>query len=452
MTIQEEAIMPNTDLNPRFSISLPETGKPRIVVIGGGFAGINMIKKLKNLDAQIILLDRHNYHTFQPLLYQVATAGLEPDSIAGPLRKIFEGHKNFFFRMATVQKIMPESNTLVTNIGSISYDYLVIATGSRTNYFGNKELAKRSLPLKQVPQALDMRSNILQNFEKAVLAQDPEEKASLMTYVIAGGGPTGVELCGSLGELRRNVLPADYPELDFSEMRIYLIEGTGRLLNGMSEFAHKRTMKYMNEFNIEVKLNSMVQDYDGKHVHLKDGTTIATQTFVWAAGVTGNLVDGLKDESIEKNRILVDEFSKAKGYNNIFALGDIAAMVSEENPKGHPMLAPVAIQQGKKLAKNFMSMFAKQKMEPFSYFDKGVMATFGRNRAVADLPNGWSIGGFFAWTAWLAVHLFFLIGFRNKLVTLFNWVWNYFTFDKSTRLIIRPFVKRDTTDEDIHQK
>lgn len=427
----------------QLSIQIPETDQPRIVIIGGGFAGINFVKKLKKENVQIVMLDRHNYHTFQPLLYQVATAGLEPDSIAGPLRKIMEHYKNFFFRMTKVTSINPDRKTVSTVIGDLQYDYLIIACGTVTNFFGNDDLEHVAFPLKQIPQALDLRSHILQNFEKAVLTQQLKEINSLIDIVIVGGGPTGVEVAGALAELRRSVLPIDYPELDFNEMDIYLVEGLPNLLNGMSEKSSEKALKYLKKFDVNVLLNKIVKSYDGNTVYFDDGSVIESQTLIWAAGVKGNIINGLKEECIEKNRFLVDRYNRINGYKNIFAIGDIALMKSEENPKGHPQLAPVAIQQGKHLAKNVIKILAGSEMDPFNYFDKGTMATIGRNRAVVDLPGGLQFSGFFAWLIWMFVHLMSIVGFRNKLVTFTNWIWNYFTYDRGIRLIIRPFVKKE---------
>ncbi len=423
-----------------FYTHIPDIGKPRIVIIGGGFAGIQMVKNLKTKDVQIVMLDRHNYHTFQPLLYQVATAGLEPDSIAGPLRKVFDNYKNFFFRLAQVQSVSPDEKIVHTNIGNIKYDQLIIATGTQTNYFGNKAVEAIGFPLKQVPQALNLRSHILQNLERAVTLENQDEIDSLMNFVIVGGGPTGVELAGALGELKKHVLPTDYPELNFNLMNIYLVEGLPKLLSGMSEKASQRALHDLEKrFKVTVKLNTMVKDFDGSLVTLANGETLRTETLIWAAGVKGVIIEGLDKATVERSRFLVDEYNRIKGYDNIFAIGDVAAMVTEDNPKGHPQLAPVAMQQGKNLGKNLTRMFAGKELKPFKYLDKGSMATIGRNRAVADLPGNISIGGIFAWFTWMFIHLMYLVSFRQKLVVLGNWMWNYFTYDRGTRLIIRPF-------------
>ena len=423
-------------------IPIPSTDFPRVIIVGGGFAGVKLVKKLKNLPVQIVLFDRNNYHTFQPLLYQVATAGLEPDSIADPLRKQLEPVKNFFFRMAEVHSVDSENNKILTEIGELEYDYLVIATGSRTNFFGNVSIMQHAFPLKQIPQALDLRSHILQNFEAATITEDLMEKKSRMNIVIVGGGPTGVEVAGALGELKKTILPKDYPELDFEKMSIILLEGSPRLLGGMSEVSSERAMKYLKKFQVQVYLNTLVENYDGHAAKLSNGEEINTHTLIWAAGVKGNYPEGISPSSLERDRILVDEYNRVEGYENIFAVGDIASMKSEEYKRGHPMLAPVAIQQGNHLAKNFKRLLKGEALKPFTYLDKGSMATVGRNKAVVDLPGNARLGGFMAWGIWMFVHLISIIGFRNRLVVFLNWVWNYFTYDKGTRLIIRKFVPK----------
>jgi NADH dehydrogenase len=425
------------------SIQIPRSDKPRVVIIGGGFAGLKIIKNLVKEQVQVVMLDRHNYHTFQPLLYQVATAGLEPGSIAGPLRQFMEERHDFHFRMAKVNQINPERKTVVTPVGELQYDYLIIACGSKTNYFGNDEKFKDALPLKQIPQALNLRSHILQNFEKAVNTTETYELKSLMNIVIVGGGPTGVEVSGALGELKNHVLPKDYPELNFKQMQIYLVEGLPHLLNGMSKTAGRKAYKYLKDFNVNILLNTMVDSYDGKTVRLSNGEQLPSQTLIWAAGVKGNIIPGLPDECIKQSRYVVDECNRVQGFDSIFAVGDIAYMESKDFPKGFPMLAPVAIQQGENLAANLDRLLNGKPMKPFRYTNKGYMATVGRNRAVVDMPNGWSYGGFSAWLSWMFVHLLYLIGFRNKLVVFNNWLWNYFTYDRGIRLIIRPFDKEE---------
>jgi len=423
-------------------MNIPETGVPRIVVIGGGFAGISFIKKLQREKVQIVLFDRHNYHTFQPLLYQVSTAGLEPDSIAYPLRKIFRKNMDFHFRMAEVESVNTESNTILTSVGSLKYDYLVIATGTRTNFFGNENIAENSMPMKTVPQALNIRSLILQNIEKADITTDETERKKLLNFVIAGAGPTGVELAGALAEFRKGILENDYPELEEEEMNVHLIEGLDRVLPPMSETASKKAQKFLENLGVQIHLETFISDYDGTTVTTQDGKKFETATFIWAAGVTGAPIKGINGEVlVEKaNRYRVDEFNNVKGFENIYALGDIALMENKEFPKGHPQVAQPAIQQGKQLGKNFRKMLKGAPMEPFEYFDKGTMATVGRNKAVVDLGK-LHFGGAIAWFLWMFVHLWFLVGFRNRVVTFFNWTYSYINYDRAARLIIRPFKK-----------
>ncbi|MBX9853860.1 MAG: NAD(P)/FAD-dependent oxidoreductase [Cytophagaceae bacterium] len=444
MEFQTSSNIPNAKTDhSKISMHIPDSSHPRVIIVGGGFGGIEIVKALKNAPYQVVLFDRHNYHTFQPLLYQVATAGLEPDSIASPLRRIFKGQKDFYFRMADVIKIFPEEKCIHTTIGNLKYDYLILATGSKTNYYGMKEIQENAMPMKQVPQALNIRSKILQNYENALLSNDELELNSLIDIVIVGGGPTGVELAGAMSELRRSVLPKDFPEHDFSKMDIYLLEAGPRLLAGMSDHAGKKSLEYLQKFGVQVKLNTAVKSYDGLKVKLGDGSEIVSQTVIWAAGVTGNLIEGLKPEAVKGGRYLVDDYNKVMGYDNIFAVGDTAAMLAADRPRGHAMVAQVAIQQGKNVAKNLKLKVHKKPWKKFSYYDKGSMATVGRNKAVVDFPK-FSIAGMFAWFIWMFVHLLFLIGFRNKIATLINWVWNYFTFDRANRLIIRPWRKNNT--------
>lgn len=419
-------------------LTVPETDYLRIVIIGGGFAGLRLAKSLKKVKAQVVMLDRNNFHTFQPLLYQVATAGLEPDSISGPLRKSFEGHFNYVFRMVKVTGVDFEVREVITKVGKISYDYLVMANGSATNYFGKENFREKVLPLKRVVHALDLRSHILQTFEQVELTTDPIRLQRMMNLAIVGGGPTGVEVAGSLAELRNHILPKDHPDLDFKKMNIYLIEGTDRLLNGMSDAAGNEALRYLRKMGVEVKLNTLVHDYDQSIINLGE-EQIEAETLIWAAGVKGRILEGVHADQVKRSRILVDSYNRVKGMDNVFAIGDVALMETDTTPHGHPMLAPVAIQQGEQLAKNFKRLFEGQALKAFTYFDKGAMATIGRNKAVVDMPGGLHFKGFFAWLIWMFVHIMYLIGFRNKLITLNNWIWSYFTYDKGTRLIIRTF-------------
>lgn len=413
--------------------------KKKIVIIGGGFGGIELAKKLKNKNVEIIILDKHNYHTFQPLLYQVATGGLEADSIAFPIRKIFKGQKNLKFRVTEVKKVFPELNKLETTIGNIDYDYLVIATGSTSNYFGQTEISQNAMPMKSIPEALNLRSLILQNLEAAIIAKDPVKESELLNFVVVGGGPTGVETAGAIAELKKHVLKNDYPELDLNKVNIYLIEGSPELLGAMSVQAQQKSKQFLEELGVTVYTEARVQSYDGQTLSLVDGRKIGAATVVWSAGVKGVVLDGLNTDAVVRgNRLKVNEISLIEGYQNIFAIGDVAAMITEETPNGHPGVAPAAIQQGKQLAKNLVNLIENKPTEAFKYFDKGAMATVGRNRAVVDI-NKIRFQGIFAWFTWMFVHLMTLVGFRNKLVVFVNWVWSYFSYDRGTRLIIRPF-------------
>nr|MBD3621305.1 NAD(P)/FAD-dependent oxidoreductase [Sunxiuqinia sp.] len=438
-----------TNQEQHFSINIPDTEKNRIVIIGGGFGGVQLLKNLNPDYFQIVLLDRYNYHTFQPLLYQVATAGLEPDSIAGPLRKVINQKPDTHFRMLKVNQIDPEAKTLDTSAGSLDYDHLVIATGAQINYFGNKNIAKHAFPVKQVTHALDLRSHIFQQFEKSEIITSQEEKKKLMTFVVVGAGPTGVEVCGALAELKNKVLPKDYPKLDIGSMQIHLVEGLDRVLPSMSEKSGRKAKKYLERMGVNVVLNCMTSDYDGQVVTLDNDTTIQAGTLVWAAGVKGNLIDGFGEKSIQKGKLMVDETNhvfvdheQKQAYGTIFAIGDVAHMQHPDYPKGLPGLAQAAIQQGRQLAKNLNRLHQYQTMKSFQYKNKGVLATVGRNQAVADFPGNLNFSGALGWLIWMVVHLLFLIGFRNKAVVFANWSWNYFTYDRGIRLILRPSTKK----------
>lgn len=420
---------------------------PKIVIVGGGFGGIELTKRLKNKEVEVLMLDRHNYHTFQPLLYQVATGGLEADSIAFPLRKIFKNQKNFTFRVTDVDRVDPDKKVVITSIGEISYDYLVIATGSDTNFFGQKEIEHFSMSMKTIPEALNLRSMILQNLEEALVVTDPMAKSSLLNFVVVGGGPTGVELSGSLAELKRHVLPKDYPELSIDDINVYLIEGSDELLGVMSDKASAKSKLFLEEMGVNVLTNLRVLGYDGNVIKLSDGRDIYTKNVLWSAGVKGAALEGLPAETIVRgNRILVDEYNRVSGIESIFAIGDVAAQITPESPNGHPGVAPVAIQQGKQLAENIIRFMNNEQPEAFKYFDKGSMATVGRNKAVVDIGKI-RFQGIFAWFVWMFVHLMSLVGFRNKLVTFVNWVWSYFSYDRGTRLIIRRFSRESMTED-----
>ncbi len=423
-------------------MNILHSDKKRIVIIGGGFAGISLAKKLKNLDLQLVLIDKHNYHTFQPLLYQVSTSGLEPDSIAYPLRKVLKNLNNFHFRWATVEHIDPEQQIVSTSIGSLTFDYLVMATGTRTNFFGNITIEKNAMPMKNVPQALNIRSLMLQNFEKADDCEDIEERRALLNFCIIGAGPTGVELAGAFAELKNHVFPRDYRHLNVDEMQIHLFEGASRVLPPMSEKASKKAIQFLNKLGVIVHLNTIVQDYDGDTVVLKSEETMRTKNFIWTAGVTGAAINGFANDKLVERLNRVNGFSQVDGYESIFAIGDIAYMRTTEYPKGHPQVAQPAIQQGEHLAKNLKNLLSGKQMKAFKYYDKGTMATVGRNKAVVDLKSA-KFGGFFAWFIWMFVHLMALVGFRNRVIVFFNWAYNYINFDKAARLIVRPYKSKE---------
>ena len=424
-------------------MNIPRTSFPRIVIIGGGFAGVSLAKKLSKQEVQVVLLDKNNYHTFQPLLYQVSTGGLEPDSIAYPIRKILKDFPNFHFRLANVEEIDTVKNKVLTDIGELKFDYLVIASGAETNYFGNSEIEKHSMAMKTIPESLNLRSLILENFEEALLTSNLNERNALMNFVIVGGGPTGVELAGALAEIKKGILPKDYPDLDTRLAQIHIIQSSDCILKGMSEKASAKAEDFLEKLGVNVWKNVRVTNYDGKIVTTNTDLTFETATLVWAAGVKGATIKGMHagDFIAKGDRLLVDEFNKVKGFNTIFAVGDVACMVTEEFPNGFPMMAQPAIQQGKQLGENMVRLIEEKPMLPFVYKDKGAMATIGRNKAVVDLPK-FKFQGIFAWYVWMFVHLFFLIGFRNRMVVFINWVYNYIRFDREARLIIRPFKKK----------
>lgn len=433
-------------------MNIPHSDKKRVVIIGGGFAGLSIAKKLRNKNLQVVLLDKHNYHTFQPLLYQVATGGLEAGSIAYPIRKVIQEYKDFYFRLTSVKEIDTQNQKVISEIGDLNYDYLVIATGSKTNYFGNKEIERNSMSMKTIPQSLNIRSLILENFEQAVLTTNEADKNALINFVLVGAGPTGVELAGALAEMKRAILQKDYPDLDISKMEINLIQSGDRVLNTMSEKSSAAAEKFLVDLGVIVHKNVRVTNYDGRTITTNSDLTFETATVIWTAGVQGAAIHGLDSKSLVERveRIRVNQYNQVVGYDNIFAIGDIASMESEKFPQGHPMMAQPALQQGDLLGENLVKFLDNKPMKPFEYNDKGSMATIGRNLAVVDLPK-YHFNGLFAWFVWMFVHLFSLIGFKNKAVVFLNWVYNYVRFDREGRLIVRPFKKRSfvtfTSDE-----
>ena len=427
-------------------MNIPTSKYPRIVIIGGGFAGIALSKKLRNKNVQVVLIDKHNYHTFQPLLYQVATGGLEAGSIAYPIRKVIQEYKDFYFRLTSVKEIDTKHQKIITEIGDLHYDYLVIASGSKTNYFGNKEIERNSMSMKTIPQSLNIRSLILENFEQAVLTKNQADRNTLINFVLVGAGPTGVELAGALAEMKKAILQKDYPDLDIDKMQINLIQSGDRILNTMSEKSSAAAEKFLLNLGVKIWKNVRVTNYDGRTITTNTDLTFDSATVIWTAGVQGVKIIGLDSKSlVEKvDRVRVNQYNQVVGYDNIFAIGDICSMETEKYPQGHPMMAQPAMQQGKLLGENLIKLIQKKTMTPFEYKDKGSMATIGRNLAVVDLPH-YHFSGIFAWFVWMFVHLFSLIGFKNKAVVFLNWVYNYIKFDREGRLIIRPFKKKSFT-------
>lgn len=419
----------------------------KIVIIGGGFGGLRLARKLSNRPGfDITLIDRFNYHQFQPLFYQVATAGLDASNISFPLRKVFHKSKNVHFRMAQVEQIDTTQKKVLTDVGDFGYDTLVIATGCDTNFFGNAALAANAFPMKSTVEALQLRHRLLHNFEDALMVTDPIQLQRLMTIVVVGGGPTGVELSGAIADMKKYVLPKDYPELDFGQMRIYLLEGTGKTLAAMSAQSSAQSKKYLEKLGVTVLTDTLLKEYDGKTAFLQNGNTIESSLVIWAAGIKGNVPKGIDAGLITRgNRIKVNRMNQVEGFADVFAIGDVAYMEEPAWPNGHPQVAPVAMQQADVLAKNLLFMEMKSgtaQLEAFVYHDKGSMATVGRNLAVVDMPKPkLHLGGFLAWMIWMGLHLMLILGVKNRFFVFSNWLYNYFTYDQNLRLIFREFYK-----------
>lgn len=416
--------------------------KKRIIIVGAGFAGLTLAEDLENTDYEVYLIDRNNYHQFQPLMYQVATARLEPASISFPLRKVFQRSKNVKIRIADVLSVETENKCLKTSIGDFSYDYLVLAYGCKTNYFGNKNLENCAFPMKSVPEAIQLRNRILQTFEDAVVTKNPEELQYILNFVIVGGGPTGVELAGALSEMKKNILPKDYPDKDFSKLTVYLLEGSPNVLNAMSDDSKKASRKYLEDLGVIVKTSTVVENYNGRTVSLKNGESIEAKNVIWAAGVTGNQIEGIPEASITRgNRLIVNRFNEVEHLKDVFAIGDIAYMTTPKYVNGHPQLAAVANEQAKVLAKNFKLQTKNKPRKEYEYHDKGSMATIGKRKAVVDLPN-FSFQGRFAWFTWMFVHLMLILSVKNKLTIFVNWAFSYFSNDSTLRVLIKPVTKK----------
>lgn len=430
--------------NSTTKINIDESELERIVIVGGGFAGLKMARRLARQDYQVVLIDKNNYHQFQPLFYQVAMAGLEPSSIVFPLRKIFHHTKNVFIRVTEVTEVNTAAKRIETPLGFCQYDHLIIATGAGTNYFGNADLEKYTLSMKSVGEALHLRNTILGDYEHSLSVPDYDERQGLVDIVIVGGGPTGVELAGALAEMRRFVLPKDYPELNIEgEVDIYLIQSGPVLLKGMSAKSSEKALRYLEKLGVKVLLNNRVTGFDGHTVKMKDGSEIFTHKVIWAAGVRGQPLPGLKEEAITYgNRLATDRQHRVMGHEDIYAIGDVAYMEEPDFPEGHPQVAQVAMQMGDNLANNFRRKTKNRPSRDFSYNDKGSMATVGRAKAVVDLPS-FHFGGLPAWLVWLLVHLFAILGTRNKFFVFINWLINYVNYGQSLRLIMKAEPKEE---------
>lgn len=426
-------------------VEIPKQGnRKRVVIVGGGFGGLKLARKLKSDKFEVVLLDKHNFHLFQPLLYQVATSGIEPSAISFPFRQIFKNRKHFHIRMCEAQRVVAEQNVLETSIGNLTYDYLVIATGCDTNYFGNNELASKTMALKTTSEALFNRNQVLESFEKAQNTSDLKKRQELMTFIIVGGGATGIELSGALAEMKNFILPNDYPDLEFNQMRIILIDASPRLLSAFSEKASKEVAIYLLNKGVEIKLNTLVQNYENNKLTLANATVLSSANVYWVAGVKANSLAGLAQEAYGSgNRIKVDVYNKVWGSNNVFAIGDTALMITDQFPKGHPQVVQPAIQQATYLVHNLNNLENHRPLRPFEYNNRGSMATIGRNQAIVELKR-LRFSGFFAWAIWLFVHLMSIVGVKNKIFIFIDWMWSYFTFSPSLRLIIKP-VNRDKT-------
>lgn len=418
--------------------NIPDAGtRKRLVIIGGGFAGLELAKKISKKEYQVILIDKNNYYQFQPLFYQVATGGLEPSSISYPHRKNFQKDKNVHFRMCEAQNVDAENKIVRTDIGDLSYDYLVISTGCDTNYFGNDSLKESTFALKSVSESLLLRNRILLSFEEALSAKTEEELKEILTFVIVGGGATGVELAGALADMKKSILPKDYPEIDFSKMEIHLVDASPRLLFAMSERASGKAADTLKKRGVIIHQDISVKSFEKPYVEISNGVQLRSRNVFWVAGVKPNSIKGLTESSYNRGRLAVNEYNQIQGYDNIFAIGDTALLISDNSPKGHPQVAQVALQMARRLAKNLNNTVEGEAWEKFVYVDKGSLATIGRNAAVADLGK-FRFGGWFAWWLWLWVHILSIVGMRNRVSVFIDWVWSYLNYDVSLRLFIRP--------------
>lgn len=420
-------------------INIPDAGdKKRVLIIGGGFAGLQMAKKLDNKQFQIVLIDKNNYHQFQPLMYQVATGGLDAGSISYPHRKIFSKKKNFYFRMCYAKQVIPEKKVVITNIGNITYDYLVIATGCDTNYFGNDSLRQTTYPLKSVSESILLRNRLFLTYEESLSVRDQQELSDRLTFVVVGGGATGVELSGTLAEMKKTFVPDDYPGLDTSKIQVHLVDGSPRLLFGMSEKASANAAKELEKRGVIIHHEVFVTSYENNVVKMSNGKELRSANVFWVAGVTPNSLPGMDEKSYMKNkRLIVNECNQVEGYEDIFAIGDTALLTTDKSPKGHPQVAQVALQMAACLAKNLNGKAKGKTPVKFVYKDKGSLATIGKNAAVADFGK-LRFSGWFAWWLWLFVHIMTIVGMRNRVSVFIDWIWNYLNYGVSLRLYIRP--------------
>ncbi len=418
--------------------NIERTNKKRVVIVGGGLGGLELAFKLVDDDYQVVLVDKNNYHQFPPLIYQVASGGLEPSSISFPFRRLFQGRKDFFFRMAEVKSVDSAKKTINTTVGEIEYDYLVLAFGAKTNFFGNKDIEATTLPMKSVSEAMKLRNTILRNLELALTEEDPTRKQALMNIVVVGGGASGVEIAGAVAEMKKNIIARDYPDLDSSQMHIYLVNAGDRLLATMDPVSSKRAERDLKDLHVHIRQPQFATEYKDGILKTSAGLEIPTQTVIWVSGICANTVEGFPAESIgHAGRFLTDRFCRVKGVEDVYAIGDVSLVEGdEEYPLGHPQLAQVAMQQAKTVAKNFKAMLKGKEPKPFKYKNLGVMATIGRNHAVAEI-SGNKFGGFPAWALWLVVHLRSILGVKNKTFILLNWIWNYINYKQSLRLILK---------------
>lgn len=427
----------------------------KVVIVGAGFGGLKLARRLNNKAGfEVVLVDKFNYHQFQPLFYQVATAGLDASNISFPLRKVFQRSNNVRIRLAELKEVVPAEKKIITDAEEISYDVLVLATGAGTNFFGNKDLETHAFPMKSTVEALQLRYRLLQNLEESLTVTDQDELQRRMNIVIVGGGPTGVEVAGALSEMKKYVLPKEYPELDFSRMQIFLLEGAGKTLATMSQKSSAQSQRYLERLGVTVMTEALVKGYDGKDISLQDGRSIPAHTVIWAAGVRGNLPGGIEKELVARgNRIRTNRYCQVEGWPDIYAIGDLAYMETPEYPNGHPQVAPVAMQQAGLVGDNLIRIERKspeRSLQQFTYRDKGSMATVGRNLAVVDIPKPkLHFGGFFAWTIWMGLHLMMILGVKNRFFVFLNWLYNYFTYDQNLRLIFREFDRDNNNNKQV---